>query len=615
MALQGEVLETLLKTIPAEPGVYKFLDEKGTVIYVGKAKSLKARVSSYFHAGAQHSGKTRLLVRKVHQVEFIVTKTEADALLLENNLIKSLQPRFNINLKDDKSYPYIVIRKEPFPRIYPTRTYRPEAGEYFGPYTSVGTMRATLALVKSLYKLRTCNLNLTEDNIRKGKFKVCLEFHIGNCAAPCIGRQSAQEYEENVKQIRQILRGRYGQLREQLRRLMEDSASRLAFEEAQQYKEMLEKLDRFRSQSAVVAQDLEDADVFYLDLRDDHAILAYLRVAEGNIIQGFTTEVKTPAEEDPAGLMATVMMQIRTRYQSEAPLILTNLMPDFEIPEARLEIPTGGEKKRMLDLAAQNAHTFRLTRLKQLAITDPEKHTERLLATLQKDLRLPRPPHRIECFDNSNFQGAHPVSAMVCFVDGRPARSEYRIFNIKTVSGPDDFATMREALQRRYSRLLAEGQSLPDLIVIDGGKGQLNAALQILKELGVANRISLISIAKRLEEIYYPGDELPLYLDKKSETLRLLQHLRDEAHRFGLRHYRQRHKKTLTRSVLEDIPGVGRTTAEKLLRTFKSVSRLKQASEEEVAKITGASRAKKILEALNKVPFNTAFAEEGNDRL
>lgn len=609
MTLESEVLETLLKTIPTAPGVYKFLDEKDQVIYVGKAKSLKARVSSYFHAAGQQTGKTRLLVRKVHRIEYIVTKTEADALLLENNLIKSLQPRFNINLKDDKSYPYIVVRKEPFPRIYPTRTYRPEAGEYFGPYTSVGTMRATLALVKSLFKLRTCNLNLTDENIRKGKFKVCLEYHIGNCAAPCIGKQSAEEYEGHVKHIRQILRGRYGQLRDHLRKLMDESAARLAFEEAQQHKEMLEKLDRFRAQSAVMAQDLEDADVFYLDIQDDHAVVAYLRVAEGNVIQGFATEVKIPADEEPSGLMATLMMQVRSRYQSEAPLILSNIAPEFTIPGARVETPSGGEKKRMLDLAGQNAHTYRLTRLKQLAITNPEKHTERLLATIQKDLRLPSLPHRIECFDNSNFQGAYPVSAMVCFVDGRPARKEYRIFNIRSVSGPDDFATMREALTRRYGRLAAEGTTLPDLVVIDGGKGQLNAALEVVKELGLEKRISLISIAKRLEEIYYPGDELPLYLDKKSETLRLLQHVRDEAHRFGLRHYRQRHKKTLTRSSLEDIPGVGRTTAEKLLKTFKSVSRLRQASEEEVAHVVGASRARKVMAALNGPSGDKAIQE------
>jgi excinuclease ABC subunit C len=460
-------------------------------------------------------------------------------------------------------------------------------------------MRSTLALVKSLFKLRTCNLNLSEENIRKGKFKVCLEFHIGNCAAPCIGRQSVEDYQENVRQIKQILRGRIGQLREHLHRMMEESASRMAFEEAQQYKEMLEKLDRFRSQSAVMAQDLDEADIFFLDVHDNNAILAYLKVAEGNIIQGFTTEVKTPTDEDPTGLMATLMMQIRTRYQSESPLIITNLLPEFDIPGAQVEIPTSGEKKRMLDLAAQNAHTYRLTRLKQLAITDPEQHTERLLSTVQKDLRLPVPPRRIECFDNSNFQGAYPVSALVCFVNGRPSRNEYRIFNIKTVTGPDDFATMREALQRRYSRLLSEGLPLPDLLVIDGGKGQLNAALEVLKDLNLAHRISIISIAKRLEEIYYPGDELPLYLDKKSETLRLLQHLRDEAHRFGLRHYRQRHKKTLNRSMLEDIPGIGRATAEKLLKAFKSVSRLRQAKKEEIVQVVGASRAQKVWEALN----------------
>lgn len=588
--------DNILNSLPSQPGVYKFLDEEGRVLYVGKARNLKARVSTYFASQAKASGRIRLLVRKIRNVEFIVTASESDALLLENNLIKTLQPRYNINLKDDKSYPYIVLRREPFPRLYPTRRYDPEIGEFFGPYTSVGTMRATLDLVKNLYKLRTCNLNLTKENIRKGKFKVCLEYHIGNCAAPCVGKQSAEEYEENIRQIRHILRGRLRLLRENLRRLMQESASRLAFEEAQQYKEMLEKLDRFRSASTVVSQELDDVDIFYLDCDDEPMVLVYLRLVEGNVVHGFASELTCSAGESPAEALATLIMQTRQRVQSDAPLLLCNIKPDFELPGIRVEVPTSGEKKRLLDFAARNAQAHRITRLRQLSITDPEQHAQRLLATLQRDLRLPTLPRRIECYDNSHFQGAHTVTAMACFVDGKPARQEYRVYHAKNVQGPDDYAALRETLRRRLKRLTEEGQSMPDLMVIDGGKGQLNVAQEVLTEHGLQDRISLISIAKRLEEIYYPGDELPLYLDKKSETLRLLQHLRDEAHRFGLRHYRQRHKKSLIRSRLDDIPGIGPHTVEKLLTHFKSFARLSQAKTDEIVAVVGPAKARLILE-------------------
>ncbi|MCS6982228.1 MAG: excinuclease ABC subunit UvrC [Flavobacteriales bacterium] len=590
--------ENIIKSLPEHPGVYKFLDEEGQVIYVGKARNLKARVSTYFASQTKASGRIRLLVRKIRKVEFIITSTESDALLLENNLIKTLQPRYNINLKDDKSYPYIVLRREPFPRLYPTRRYDPEIGEFFGPYTSVGTMRATLDLVKNLYKLRTCNLNLTEENIRKGKFKVCLEYHIGNCAAPCVGKQSAEEYDENIRQIRHILRGRLRTLRENLRRLMQESAARLAFEEAQQYKEMLEKLDRFRSASAVVSQELDDVDIFYLDCEDESMVLAYLGLVEGNVVHGFASEVTCSAGESPPEALATLIMQTRQRVQSQAPLLLCNIKPDFELPGIRVEVPSSGEKKRLLDLAARNALAHRITRLRQLSFTDPEQHAQRLLATLQRDLRLPVLPRRIECYDTSHFQGAHTVTAMACFLDGKPARQEYRVYHVKTVQGPDDYAALRETLHRRLQRLTEEGHSMPDLMVIDGGKGQLNVALEVLTEHGLQDRISLISIAKRLEEIYYPGDEVPLYLDKKSETLRLIQHLRDEAHRFGLRHYRQRHKKSLIRSRLDDIPGIGTITVEKLLNHFKSLERLRQAPADEVAAIVGPAKARLILEHL-----------------
>ncbi|MCS6980233.1 MAG: excinuclease ABC subunit UvrC [Flavobacteriales bacterium] len=590
----SEVLEATLKAMPTLPGVYKFLDAEAQVIYVGKAKNLKARVSSYFNSLAQASGKTRHLVRRIHSIEYIVTRSESDALLLENNLIKNLQPRYNINLKDDKSYPYIVVRREPFPRVYPTRRFRPEEGEYFGPYTSVGAMRATLALVKSLFKLRTCNLNLSPESISRGRYKVCLEYHIGNCAAPCVGLQSQAEYDETLRQVRQILQGRYGQLRDHLTRAMQDHAARLAFEDAQRCKEMLEKLDRFREKTAVVTREVEDADVFFMDVQGEEAVLSYLRVTEGYVVQGFSTEVKRQAGESPEDVLATMILQIRDRVGSSAPLIITNLLPEFTLPGVRLEVPGQGEKKRLLDLAERNAQAHKMSRLKQLAVTQPEEHTRRLLSTVQQDLRLHALPVRIECFDNSNFQGAHPVAAMVCFVDGKPARSEYRIFNIKTVQGPDDFATMREVILRRYGRLLEEKKALPDLVVIDGGKGQLNAALESLRTLGLEGRIQILSIAKRLEEIYYPGDELPLHLNKKSETLRLLQRLRDEAHRFGLKHYRQKHRKTLTRTSLEDIPGIGPASSQKLLRHFKSLARLRQATEEEIAQVVGWNKARGV---------------------
>jgi len=594
--------ESILKTLPREPGVYKFLNETGEVIYVGKAKDLRARVASYFNNSIHHLGKTRLIVKKVSKIDFILTKNESDALLLENNLIKTLQPRYNINLKDDKSYPYIVVRKENFPRVYPTRRYFPGSGEYFGPYTSVGVMRDILNLVKSLYKLRTCSLNLHPGKIKNNKYKVCLEFHIGNCAGPCVGKQSEEDYMKQIKQIKEILRGRMSTLRQFLRALMAESAQKLAFEEAQRYKEMLEKLDSFKEKSAVVLQEVSDADVFFLEVNQDFMIISYLKLTEGNLIQGYTSEIRKSADESPEEIIGNLMLNIREKFKSESSLVLSNIQPAFTLPFFKVEIPQSGEKKRLLDMAAHNAFMYRNTQMNKLSVTDPESHSEKLLALIQKDLKLPCPPHRIECFDNSNFQGKYPVSAMVCFINARPAKSEYRIFNVQEIEGPDDYETMRQVIYRRYKRVLEEGGPLPDLVVIDGGKGQLRAAWESMEQLNITNRISLISIAKRLEEIYYPGDDIPLYIDKKSETLRVIQRLRDEAHRFGLRHYRKKHKKTMTTSSLENIEGIGRSTADLLLREFKSIARIRNLDFETLASVIGPHKAgviKKYFESEN----------------
>ncbi|MCX7743058.1 MAG: excinuclease ABC subunit UvrC [Flavobacteriales bacterium] len=583
-----------LKSLPEAPGIYQFFDAAGKILYVGKAKNLKNRVSSYFSKQLFENGKTRLLVKNIAHISWIVVNNELEALLLENTLIKKHQPRFNVMLKDDKTYPWICIKKEPFPRIFPTRQIVKDGSEYYGPYASVKMMRTVLDLCKQLYPIRTCNLNLTPENISKKKFKVCLEYHIGNCKGPCEGRQLEQEYLEMVNDIRQILKGNIQDLIRYQKQQMQLYAANYEFEQAHIIKLRLEQLEKFKQKTTVVNPDIDQVDVFSAKEDGNSIYINYLRILSGSIVQSHTLELKKRMDETPAELLSLGIFELRNMFQSQSNEIIVPFLPESEIPGVTYIIPQRGEKKTLLDLSYRNLEYFIQDKIKQLSIKDPEAHNRRILEQMMKDLRMQELPVHIECFDNSNFQGAYAVSAMVCFKNARPSKKDYRHFNVKTVQGPNDFDTMKEVLYRRYSRLLNEGGDLPQLIVIDGGKGQLGAAIEVLDQLGLRGKITVIGIAKRLEEIYYPEDPLPLYLDKKSETLKVIQHLRNEAHRFGITHYRKRHQKALIRSELESIKGIGNKTAETLLKKFKSVKRIKVTPIEELAEVIGIQKAQLV---------------------
>jgi len=590
-------------SFPTNPGVYQFFDKEGKILYVGKAKNLKNRVSSYFRQ--QHDNrKTQVLVNKIADIKYIITETEYDALLLENNLIKQYSPRYNILLKDDKTYPWICIKKEPFPRIFPTRHKIKDGSEYFGPYASVKIMHTMLDLIREMYHVRSCSLALSEESIAQGKFKACLEYHIGNCKAPCIGKQTQTEYIQMVQEIRQIIKGNYTDVARELKKLMLQYAALYEFEKAQAVKEKMDALEKYRSKSVIVGADIHNVDVFSIEVEKETAYLNYLRISNGAVVQGHTMEMKRHLEETTEELLSIGILEIRSRYQSESTEIVVPMMPDVTFPDLKYTIPQRGDKKTILELSQRNLKYYILEKHKQLAVKDPEKNTLRILEGMQKDLRLKELPRRIECFDNSNFQGDYPVSAMVCFVDAKPSKKDYRHFNIKTVEGPDDFATMRESVFRCYSRRLEEGGEMPNLIVIDGGKGQLGAALDALEDLNLRGKIPILGIAKRLEELYFPGDPLPLYLDKKSESLKVIQHLRNEAHRFGITHYRKRHQKGLIKSELEEIPGIGKTTSEALLSQFKSVKKIKETSLTQLAEVIGPSKAKIVFEYFHKKEQN-----------
>lgn len=586
-----EHLQTILRVLPDRPGVYQFFNEEKNIIYVGKAKNLKNRVSSYFSNFSQHTGKTRLMVRQITDIQYIITSTDLEALLLENSLIKKYQPRYNINLKDDKTYPHIIIKQEAFPRIFATRQPEEHSTEMYGPYANVGAMRSVLNLIKQLYKLRTCNLNLSEENIAKGKFKVCLEYHIGNCKAPCVGLQSRSDYDESIAQIRRILKGNLRELSRHLQTQMMESAAEFRFEDAQLIKERLEELEKFRSKSVVVNNDMEDMEVYAIQSDPGTAYITYFRVSDGAIIQAFTNEIKKKLEETDEELLVFAILELRRRFQNPAKTIVVPMDIELPVEGIRIQVPKLGDKKKLLDMAETNNRFYVKDKQRQLAIKDPERHTDRILEQMRKDLRLTELPRHIECFDNSNFQGDYAVSACVVFRDAKPSKKDYRIFNVKTVVGPDDFATMEEVIYRRYNRMLMENSDLPQLIVIDGGKGQLGAALNSLEKLGLRGKVAIVGIAKRLEEIYYPGDSLPLYIDKKSESLKVIQHMRDEAHRFGITNYRKRHQKGLIKTELHGIEGIGEKTAEALLFHFRSVKRIKEASREEIAEVIGPAKA------------------------
>lgn len=596
--MASEHLQNILKTLPDKPGVYQHLDKDGRILYIGKAKSLKKRVSSYFTKQHTH-GRTWVMVQKIADIRTLITENELEALLLENSLIKEHQPRYNVNLKDDKTYPWIVIKKERFPRIFYTRKKINDGSEYFGPYASVKVMKAVLDLVRQVHPIRSCKLLLSQEAIQAGKYQRCLEFHIGNCKAPCEALQSEEAYMHEVALARQIITGKLGEVKRMLTERMREESEALRFEEAQKLKEKVELLDRYQARSTVVNPSITNVDVFSALVDAQFGYVNYLKVVDGAILHAHTIEFKRKLEESEAELLSLAIPELRQRFHSDSKEVLMSHELELELEGLQLHVPQRGDKKRLVEMSLKNARYFRLEKLKSEQITDPDRHVERVMEQMKQDLRLKEQPRHIECFDNSNFQGTEAVSACVVFRNGKPAKSDYRHFNVKTVEGPDDFATMEEAVFRRYRRLLDEGQSLPQLILIDGGKGQLSAALKSVYKLGIQDRVAVLGIAKRLEELFFPGDPVPLYLDKRSETLRILQQLRNEAHRFGITHHRNRRSRSALQNSLEQIEGIGPQTAEKLLKTFRSVEQLRKASEEEVAEVVGLSRARKVLQYLH----------------
>ena len=584
--------------MPSEPGVYRYYDKKGEILYVGKAKNLKNRVLSYFNK-SQIGYKTRMMVSKIVRLETTVVNSEYDALLLENNLIKEYQPFYNILLKDDKSYPWICIKKEPFPRIFLTRNVIKDGSEYYGPYAKVKQAKTLIEVIKNIYKLRTCSLNLAPEKIKEGKYKVCLEYHIKNCAGPCEGLESEEEYAQKLNAIRGIIKGEFKAAREYLEAEMYNYAAKLEFENAQQSKEKLQILENYQTHTTIVSSNINDVDVFGIISDEAAAYVNYFKIKNGSIIQSYTTEIKKMLDETDEEILEEALIEIRNKFNSTSTEIFLPFHLNIEIPHVKLIVPKLGDKKRIVELSEKNAMEYRVEKLKQVQIVDPERHTNRIMAEMKKLLRLPEEPRHIEGFDNSNIQGANPVSACVVFKDGKPSKADYRIFHVKTVEGPNDFATMEEVIYRRYSRLLDEGEPLPQLILIDGGKGQLSSAVKSLKLLGLYGKISIIGIAKRLEEIFFPEDPVPLYLDKKSETLKVLQRVRDESHRFGVKHHRTRRKNSTIKSELEEIPGVGEKTIQQLLSKLKSVKRIKEASLETLEEILGKSKAKAVWEHFN----------------
>jgi excinuclease ABC subunit C len=586
-------LEIQIKTLPAQPGIYQYYDKKGTILYIGKAKNLKKRVASYFTKNHEY-GKTKILVKKIANIKHIVVDTETDALLLENNLIKKYQPRYNVLLKDDKTYPWICIKKERFPRIFLTRNVVKDGSEYFGPYTSVRTAKALLDLIKELYLLRSCNYDLSTKNIEIQKYKVCLDYHIGNCKGPCEALQSETNYIEDINAIRNIIKGNFKESIKLFHELMMKFASETEFEEAQKIKEKIDLLENYQAKSTVVNPSITNVDVFSIISDESYSYVNFFKIINGAIIQSHTTEIKHKLDESDKELLELAIVEIRQRFNSQSKEIYVPF--EVEVGEAiKVTIPKLGDKKRIVDLSLRNAKYYRQERFKQIKIVDPDRHVNRIMAQMQKDLRLTVEPRHIECFDNSNIQGTNPVAACVVFKNGKPSKKDYRHFNIKTVEGPDDFASMEEVVFRRYKRLQDEGQELPQLIVIDGGKGQLSASLKSLEVLGLRNKIAIIGIAKRLEEIYYPNDAVPMYLDKTSESLKIIQQLRNEAHRFGITHHRNKRSKNALKNELEQIPGIGKQTVVSLLRHFKSAKRISTASFEAVENVIGKSKATKII--------------------
>ena len=585
-------LELQLKTLPDSPGVYQYYDKNEVVIYVGKAKNLKKRVTSYFTKNHENA-KTRILVKQIVDIKHIVVDTETDALLLENNLIKKYKPKYNILLKDDKTYPWICIKKERFPRVFMTRRHIKDGSEYFGPYTSIKTVRVLLDLIKELYSIRTCSYDLSQQKINEGKYKVCLEYHLKNCKGGCEGLQTETKYQEEIAAIRNIVKGNFKESLEKFHQMMLAFSENMEFEEAQKIKEKVGLLANYQAKSTIINPSINNVDVFSIISDETHGYANFFKISNGAIIQSHTTEIKKKLDETDKQMLELFIVEIRQRFNSVTKEIYVPFQVDLG-EELKVTIPKLGDKKRIIELSERNAKYYRQEQFKQIKIVDPERHVKRIMAQMKKDLRLSQEPKHIECFDNSNIQGTHPVAACVVFRDGKPSKKEYRHYNIKTVVGPDDFASMEEVVYRRYKRLLEENQSFPQLIIVDGGKGQLSSGLKALDDLGLRGKIAIIGIAKRLEEIYYPGDPIPMYLDKKSETLKITQYLRNEAHRFGITFHRNKRSKSAIQSELEQIPAIGAQTITSLLRKFKSAKRVKEASFEDLKTEIGNARALKV---------------------
>ncbi|APD05978.1 uvrABC system protein [Flavobacteriaceae bacterium UJ101] len=595
---RSKQIELLLKTLPHSPGIYQYFDKEGNILYVGKAKNIKKRVSSYFNK-IHDSGKTKILVSKIADIKTLVVETEFDALLLENNLIKKYQPKYNIMLKDDKTYPWICIKKERFPRVFSTRRVIKDGSEYFGPYASVKVMYTLLDMIKELYPLRTCNYKLSEENIAAGKFKVCLEYHLGNCLGPCEGYQTEEEYNEIVKAVRNILKGNFNEAKEYMNTLMLDYAQKLKFEAAQKVKERIEILQNYQARSTVVNPKINNVDVFTVLSDSEYAYVNFLKINNGAIIQGHTFEYKKKLEELDLDILQNAIVEIREKFNSLSREIYVPFSIELEIPNVKIMVPQIGDKRKLIDLSLRNAKYFRQERFKQSNIIDPDRHVNRIMSQMKKDLRMPVEPRYIECFDNSNIQGTNPVAACVVFRNGKPFKKDYRHYKIKTVEGPDDFASMEEVVYRRYKRLLEEEKPLPDLIVIDGGKGQLSSALKSLDKLEIRGKVTILGIAKRLEELFFPDDPIPLYLDKNSETLKVIQNARNEAHRFGITFHRNLRSKGAVHSELENIKGIGEKAIVQLLKKFKSVKRVKEASKKELVEVLGVHKGGLVYQYFN----------------
>jgi excinuclease ABC subunit C len=598
-------LKSLVEVLPDDPGVYQFFDNKGEIIYIGKARNLKKRVTSYFSNAKLQNNKLRILVNRIADIKHIIVESESDALLLENNLIKKYQPRYNVQLKDDKSFPWICVKNEPFPRVFITRNIVRDGSLYYGPYTSVNMVRTLLELIRQLFPLRTCNYKLTPENIENQKFKVCLEYHMGNCKGPCVGYQNEINYNESIKFVHQILKGNIFQVIEHLKGMMADYAGEYKFEEAQLIKDKISILERYRSKSMIVNPNIDDIEVFSLAEKGSEAYVNFLRIIKGAIVQAQTFELKKKLDESENDLLSLAIVEIRGRMNSVAKEIIVPFKPDLKLERVKFIIPSRGEKKKLLELSERNAKFHMLEKSKQLELSKKETRSDRILSTVMKDLRLKDIPVHIECFDNSNIMGKNPAAACVVFKNAKPSKKDYRHFTIKTVIGPDDYASMEEIIYRRYKRILEEKESLPQLLIIDGGKGQLSAATKSLEKLNLRGKTAIIGIAKRLEEIYFPEDKVPLYINKNSETLKLIQQIRNEAHRFGIKLHRKKRERSMLVSELDGIEGIGEATRDKLLKKFGSVDLILKTDPAEIELIIGKSRTKALLNALNKNQYKS----------